>query len=853
MENLPLWARTLGPQNDAFEPQREVLRQAFLASRQRVSHLVAAIGSELPGLTVHDITHLDALWRVAELIAGPDYPINPAEAFVLGHAFLLHDSAHVVAAYEGGLTEIKSSLAWRDVVSQVLSGAEPLPGSPEEKSALFIVLREMHARQARKLPKIKWRVPGESTALHLIPHYELREYFGDLIGEIAESHHLSPTEVAEQFADRVVNPPALLAPATWTVDALKLALLLRTADAAHIDALRAPWFLFALRQPTGISEMHWRFQAKLGQLSRTQDGEIRIASGSSFSTSERQTWWLAFDTARMIDAELKAAHRITRDYARSRFLATGVAGISTPASFSRYVRVNDWEPVDVGATISDVPKIIQNFGGAKLYGDDPQLALRELLQNASDAVHALRALGALSPDSGFIKVSLRQSNGSVWLDVTDSGVGMSRYVLTDVLPDFGSSLWSSQGLRSEFPGLAASTFAPIGKFGIGFFAVFMLGDEVAVTTRRYKRQLGDSADQWLLSFERALQGRPILRRPNPDEELVGSGTRVSVKLRNNTLSRLVGATEPQWFIDGLNLTFGDGSPAHQKSKPVKHDLGIILERLCPSSEIDIFYSAGNNKVQKVVEANDWRTLKSSALLRRTSDRYNEGKKDIPLIDVVELDGMVVGRLAHSDHYFSHARITHAGLRAGELRGLEGILLGRNNSDLARSSALPLASNHAWSKFASQWLDSPIEKSPAALYSLHPFTPDRDLPVFYVSGKYLSEAELKHWATDRSEIKVHRGYPEHDDDEVSSSRFSSDFEPEEDVIFYPTGRNPIAEATGVAMIDYRMRLEGILRALWGVEPDLVESDYDLVGTVGDIEIHRHIEIYIPPDQSEAAEG
>ncbi|MBA2593659.1 MAG: hypothetical protein M3495_02490 [Pseudomonadota bacterium] len=53
----------------------------------------------MPGLTVHDITHLDALWRVADQIAGPDYPINPAEAFVLGGAFLLHDAAHVMAGH----------------------------------------------------------------------------------------------------------------------------------------------------------------------------------------------------------------------------------------------------------------------------------------------------------------------------------------------------------------------------------------------------------------------------------------------------------------------------------------------------------------------------------------------------------------------------------------------------------------------------------------------------------------------------------------------------------------------------------------------------------------------------------
>lgn len=99
LSNFELWSKTLGPQGDAYEHAREKLRQSFLSFRERVAQLVSNLGAELPGLTVHDITHIDALWRVANQIAGPGYPLNPAEAYVLGGAFLLHDSAHVLAAY----------------------------------------------------------------------------------------------------------------------------------------------------------------------------------------------------------------------------------------------------------------------------------------------------------------------------------------------------------------------------------------------------------------------------------------------------------------------------------------------------------------------------------------------------------------------------------------------------------------------------------------------------------------------------------------------------------------------------------------------------------------------------------
>ncbi|MGH8625455.1 MAG: HD domain-containing protein, partial [Gammaproteobacteria bacterium] len=222
------------------------------------------LGAELPGLTVHDITHLDALWRVADQIAGPDYSINPAEAFVLGSAFLLHDAAHVMAAYPGGISSIKQTVQWQDLIAQRYGGQDPDAHSDVERSALFQVLRHLHAEQAHKLARLEWTVPNAGPKLHLLEHLELREYYADLIGEIAASHHWPAHRVAEVFHDRRVSAAALLQPVDWEVDALKVAFLLRAADAAHIDGLRAPWFLFALRRPEGISEDHWRFQAKLG-------------------------------------------------------------------------------------------------------------------------------------------------------------------------------------------------------------------------------------------------------------------------------------------------------------------------------------------------------------------------------------------------------------------------------------------------------------------------------------------------------------------------------------------------------------------------------------------------------------
>lgn len=218
---------------------------------------------------------------------------------------------------------------------------------------IFQVLRQLHAEQAHRLPHASCQVDSHSADIHLIENYDLREYFGDLIGQVAASHHWAPSKVAAEFAHRRRSSPAFLAPATWEVDALKVALLLRTADAAHFDADRAPWFLFALRQPEGVSANHWRFQAKIGQPSLTTTGELRFTSGSSFSPNERGAWWLALETARMVDKELQSAHEILQEERRPAFAAHLVLGTDSAASFSRLLPVRGWDPIDVAPTRSN--------------------------------------------------------------------------------------------------------------------------------------------------------------------------------------------------------------------------------------------------------------------------------------------------------------------------------------------------------------------------------------------------------------------------------------------------------------------------------------------------------------------
>lgn len=841
MDQYSLWRRTLRLQGDNLDPQREILRQSFLDFRDRARHLVSEIAGLLPDLTVHDITHLDALWRIADQIAGSDYPINPAEAFVLGGAFLLHDAAHVLVAYEDRIQGVKASIEWKDLIAQQFGGIEPSSDSSEERFALFQVLRHLHATQAHNLPKISWQVPATAERLHLISNFQLREYYGDLIGEIAESHHWPAQRLADEFGERIVSAPGFLAPANWEVDALKVAFLLRTSDAAHIDEQRAPWFLFALRQPQGISDSHWRFQAKMGQPTLTSDGELRLSSGSPFLLHERKAWWLAFDTAQLIDRELGDAKLIMRECERKQFAACGVAHVATPASFATHVRTYGWEPVHVAPAIRNVSKVITNFGGTKLYGDKPELALRELIQNAVDATAASRIIGQLGALEGEIEVALEIKDGQCWLHITDQGVGMSKYVLTEVLPDFGNSLWGSESIRSEIPGLLSKGFQSIGHFGIGFYSVFMLGAQVKVTTRRYRKAAGDASDQWVLDFENRLVDRPTLRKPKVEEELPRAGTRISVAIAENNLKKLVRSDADFWGIEGLP-PFGSAENTSQKVK--FFNLKLAVANLCPTLDIKVLVRVGAYAPELVVSPNDWETISAKQLIERLSfaDSQFRSKSDHKLLDLREPDGKLSGRIGYRRYFFDRGHITHKGVRTGTISELSGIVLGYNNADLARSNATPIASHEAWESWATRWIDETEYPHIRMMTTLHPLCATKDLPVYETADEWYTEATMLVWLQTLHEVKVHLGEVTHEDsDDMSESNFNDYFDLASDILIIPSTSKSLCLAVGLQPIDYQIRFEQILSNAWGS----FETEPDHFTTVGDVrgeEIVRSVNIY-----------
>ncbi|MEU6791916.1 ATP-binding protein [Nonomuraea wenchangensis] len=108
-----------------------------------------------------------------------------------------------------------------------------------------------------------------------------------------------------------------------------------------------------------------------------------------------------------------------------------------------------------------------------LYGNDPHLTLRELIQNAHDALVELPQTAQLHAKP--IMIRLNDLSDSPYIEVIDHGIGMSREDIETKLCVVGNT----DKLHS--PNLEKI----IGRYGIGFLSSFIIADHVEVSTCKY--------------------------------------------------------------------------------------------------------------------------------------------------------------------------------------------------------------------------------------------------------------------------------------------------------------------------------------------------------------------------------
>jgi hypothetical protein len=557
IEDTTLWRRSIGSASDSNQPGYERLRTALRQARHRVAQLTAKISTTLPNLTIHDASHLDALWETADIIAGNNYPLNPMEGFVFGGAVLLHDAGLCFDAYEGGQDAVRATLQWRDAFAGEKARSPKKSDSEIEAWADFAALRELHASQAALLAERAWTDPDTKQQLFLFDDPELRKRYGSIIGLIASSHHWAVEEVESKLPNQI-NAYADF-PADWRIDPVKLACLLRCADAAHIDSRRAPDFLHALTRREGISLSHWQAQNWLARFDLdVSDQSLQtgmFTSNREFQPADFDAWWVANDAIALVDREIRASNGLLQSRSQCNssppFQIKRIAGVDSPEQMSKHLRARGWKPWSAQLQVGNVESLVRRLGGETLYGkntDHLQTVLRELIQNSRDAVAARRSLD--KSYTGKIKIRLMLNPTSSVLEVEDDGIGMSERVLTGPLLDFGNSFWASDLVKEEFPGLRSSQFKSVGQFGIGFFSIFMISDDVKVRSRRWDRGLESVCE---LAFPKGLTLRPIVSIGNAKGFSGYTSTIVNCRLKREISENALTKKLNSGYVGGTDI------------------------------------------------------------------------------------------------------------------------------------------------------------------------------------------------------------------------------------------------------------------------------------------------------------
>lgn len=606
-----LWINTF--ENSKHPELAKKIESVYETAWERSCSIARHIASDAHGLTLHDEAHFIALWRCADIICGSELKFTPVELFIFGVAVLIHDAAHTVLAYEGGIDALAKTDEWADAVAskilrdsnQTLNLSEHNSLSEDQKRAvIFDTVRALHAKQAQKLLSIAFKHPGLGTDFFIIDDPVIRQHLGGVIGEIAASHHWSLAKLEGLGKTRhVVNPYDAYGP----IRPILLGALMRTADAIQIDSARAPDFEFALSRPVGISHQHWLAQNRLAIGVDEEDSSVlTIDSSVAFEENEASAWWIAFELANVADKELRETDQLLQHFSLPRFQLNRVKGVGSPRQFAERVKTLCWEPLEATVKIGDAAKLIEVFGGRGLYGDDDVVPIRELIQNATDAIRARRLL-----ESGFqgqINVAFKNGKNAkdeagYWLTVSDDGIGMSPAVLTGPFLTFGQSGWSSPALRRERPGFLGKRFDHVGRFGIGFFSVFMISEEIKVTTRPFD---AGHAETRTLHFYSGLSLRPILKIGSHVTNM-RSVTTVECFIKTETKERILHQRN--------ETTVFEVNKPPREVPATQYDLDELISMLCPAIDVEILVENGQGIAQRSI-ASSWTTDKAETWLAR---------------------------------------------------------------------------------------------------------------------------------------------------------------------------------------------------------------------------------------------
>ena len=162
---------------------------------------------------------------------------------------------------------------------------------------------------------------------------------------------------------------------------------------------------------------------------------------------------------------------------------------------------------------------------------NPEIFLRELISNASDACDKLRFEGINHPeyyenDSDLrVRVSLDPENKTI--TISDNGIGLSQQEAIENLGTIAKS--GTKDFMSKLTGDQKADAQLIGQFGVGFYSGFIVADKITVESRRAGTDTSEGV-RWISGGTGEFEVEQITKE--------GRGTDIILHLREDALDYL---------------------------------------------------------------------------------------------------------------------------------------------------------------------------------------------------------------------------------------------------------------------------------------------------------------------------
>lgn len=280
-----------------------------------------------------------------------------------------------------------------------------------------------------------------------------------------------------------------------TVDLRFCAILLRLADILDFDTTRAPKTLYQYSEfdnadgrEAKISQTEWhKHMASQGfgfGFDYVEDRSVPYDLPYHATSNSMQIEQAVHNYLDWVDDELNQCGNLLRRY-------TGKwQNFVLPGKIKRTIKANGYVSGQYHLTM-DQDKVMELLVGEELYSD-PSAFVRELLQNAIDAVRTREQLDTQRPRNWTPQINIRSwmdDEGYHWFRIEDNGTGMSQDIVESYFLKIGKSYYTSDTFKKDKIRCGADPdYTPISRFGIGILSCFMGGkdtNQVEISTRRF--------------------------------------------------------------------------------------------------------------------------------------------------------------------------------------------------------------------------------------------------------------------------------------------------------------------------------------------------------------------------------